>query len=130
MRNLNPLASRPIGDVEKSDQVHMTTQRYCNFSADLAKPRQRSVRVNGLATCLRLEEIYWSIIEELVREESLTVGKLISRWALEMDLAHENVWNFTGYVRVVCVVQLMKRIGSSELDDFHPSLLAKRTDRS
>jgi predicted DNA-binding ribbon-helix-helix protein len=107
----------------------MATQRYCNFSADLAKPRQRSVRVNGLATCLRLEEIYWSIIEELAREESLTVGKLISRWALEMDLAHENVWNFTGYVRVVCVVQLMKRIGSIGLDDFHPSLATTRGER-
>jgi predicted DNA-binding ribbon-helix-helix protein len=76
---------------------------------DLLKLRQRSVRLNGIATCLRLEEIYWSIIEELAREESLTVGKLISRWAMEMDLAQESIWNFTGYVRVVCVVQLMRR---------------------
>lgn len=86
---------------------HMANKAYCNFSTDLLKPRQRSIRVNGLATCLRLEEIYWSIIEELARRESLSVGKLISRWAMEMDLACESVWNFTGYIRVICVMQLM-----------------------
>jgi predicted DNA-binding ribbon-helix-helix protein len=91
----------------------MTHTPYCNFSADLVKPRQRSIRVNGLATCLRLEEIYWSIIEELARRESLTVGKLISRWAMEMDLAHESVWNFTGYIRVICVMQLVDRVNQA-----------------
>jgi predicted DNA-binding ribbon-helix-helix protein len=101
-----------LSSFEISEQVQMAITQYCNFSADLARPRQRSVRVNGLATCLRLEEVYWTIIEKLAREESLSVGKLISRWALEMDLAHEDVWNFTGYVRVICVVQLMKRAGS------------------
>jgi predicted DNA-binding ribbon-helix-helix protein len=105
-----------LSSFEISEQVQMAITQYCNFSADLARPRQRSVRVNGLATCLRLEEVYWTIIEKLAREESLTVGKLISRWALEMDLAHEDVWNFTGYVRVICVVQLMKRAGSMPAD--------------
>jgi predicted DNA-binding ribbon-helix-helix protein len=59
---------------------------------------------------MRLEEIYWSIIAEFAHSESLTVGKLISRWAMEMDLAHEAVWNFTGYIRVVCVIQLINRV--------------------
>jgi len=88
----------------------MLRTTYCNFSTDLLALRQRSVRLNGIATCLRLEEIYWAIIEALAREESLSVGKLISRWAMEMDLAHESIWNFTGYIRVVCVVQLIRRI--------------------
>ncbi len=90
---------------------------YCNINSDLLKLRQRSVRLNGIATCLRLEEIYWSIIEQLAREESLSVGKLISKWAMEMDLAHESIWNFTGYVRVVCVVQMMKRMDSDHQID-------------
>ncbi|MFM0556774.1 ribbon-helix-helix domain-containing protein [Paraburkholderia sediminicola] len=91
-------------------EKRMTRTTYGNFSTDLLRPRQRSIRVNGLATCMRLEEIYWSIIAEFARSESLTVGKLISRWAMEMDLAHEAVWNFTGYIRVVCVIQLINRV--------------------
>ena len=88
----------------------MIRTTYCNFNVNLLTLRQRSVRLNGIATCLRLEEIYWLIIEELAHEEALTVGKLISRWAMEMDLAHESICNFTGYVRVVCVVQLIRRM--------------------
>jgi predicted DNA-binding ribbon-helix-helix protein len=67
---------------------------------------------------MRLEEIYWSIIEELARSESLTVGKLISRWAMEMDLTHEAVWNFTAYIRVVCVIQLINRVSPNLSMDF------------
>ncbi|HTH60926.1 MAG TPA: ribbon-helix-helix domain-containing protein [Paraburkholderia sp.] len=92
----------------------MPRTTYCNFSSDLLKLRQRSIRLNGVATCLRLEEIYWAIIEELAREESLTVGKLISRWAMETDLTHECVLNFTGYIRVVCVVHLIRRLGTAQ----------------
>ncbi len=95
----------------------MANTLYCNFKAELATPRQRSIRVNGFATCLRLEEIYWTIIEALARQESITVGKLLSKWALEMDLAYDDVRNFTGYVRVVCVVQLARKLDSMASDD-------------
>ncbi|WP_322094058.1 ribbon-helix-helix domain-containing protein [Paraburkholderia bannensis] len=88
----------------------MVTERYCDFSDELVAPRQRSIRINGFATCIRLEEVYWTIIEILARQESMTVGRLLSRWALEMDMACEAVRNFTGYVRVICVVQLVRRI--------------------
>jgi predicted DNA-binding ribbon-helix-helix protein len=90
----------------------MAHKQYCNFSADLSTPRQRSIRINGFATCLRLEEIYWRIIEALASRESITVGKLLSRWAIEMDLACDVIRNFTGYVRVICVVQLVRQVGS------------------
>ena len=90
----------------------MATHRYCNFNEKLLVPRQRSIRINGFATCIRLEEVYWTIIEILARQESVTVGKLLSRWALEMDLACDVVRNFTGYVRVVCVIQLVRRMES------------------
>ncbi|MEZ0602498.1 ribbon-helix-helix domain-containing protein [Paraburkholderia sp. IW21] len=83
--------------------------RYCNFTPLLAKPRLRSVRINGFATCLRLEEIYWRIIEEIARQESLTVGKLISKWALEIDMTQETVCNFTGLIRIICVTQIIEQ---------------------
>lgn len=93
------------------EYLRMATQRYCDFSIALVTPRQRSIRINGFATCIRLEEVYWTIIEILARQESVTVGRLLSRWALEMDLACDVVKNFTGYIRVVCVVQLVRRMG-------------------
>jgi predicted DNA-binding ribbon-helix-helix protein len=86
----------------------MSTKRYCKFNSTLVTPRQRSIRINGLSTCIRLEEIYWNIIEVMARQESISVGKLLSRWAMEIELGCDFVRNFTGYVRVICVVQLIK----------------------
>ncbi|SAK67585.1 hypothetical protein AWB77_02631 [Caballeronia fortuita] len=88
----------------------MVKKRYCNFSVKLVEPRQRSIRINGLATCIRLEEIYWEIIEALACHETVSVGKLLSNWSMEMDLTGDDVKNFTAYVRVVCVVQLARRV--------------------
>ncbi|MDR5782066.1 ribbon-helix-helix domain-containing protein [Caballeronia sp. LZ065] len=93
----------------------------CEISSTWIVPRQRSMRINGFATCVRLEEVYWRIIETLAERESVTVGKLVSKWALEMDLSAHEVKNFTGYLRVVCVVEMIKRIqpsSSGEPDDF------------
>jgi predicted DNA-binding ribbon-helix-helix protein len=90
-------------------RTHMRMTRYCNFTPQLARPRLRSVRINGFATCLRLEEIYWRIIEEIARQESLTVGKLISKWALEIDMTQETICNFTGFSRIICVTQILEQ---------------------
>jgi len=95
----------------------MAAQRYCDFDSKLVTPRQRSVRINGLATCIRLEEIYWTIIDMLAKQESITVGKLLSKWAIEIDLRSDVVRNFTGYVRVICIVQLVRRIKSIANED-------------
>ena len=89
-------------------RLQMSHTRYCDFDPQLAKPRLRSVRINGFATCLRLEEIYWRIIEEIARTESLTVGKLISKWALEIDMMQDTICNFTGFVRIICVTQVLE----------------------
>ncbi len=32
------------------------------FDMGLAQPLSRSVRLNGFATCLRLEQVYWDIL--------------------------------------------------------------------
>jgi predicted DNA-binding ribbon-helix-helix protein len=93
----------------------------CGISSTWIVPRQRSMRINGFATCVRLEEVYWRIIETLADRESVTVGKLVSKWALEMDLSIHEVKNFTGYLRVMCVVEMIKRIPpspSGESNDF------------
>lgn len=95
----------------------MNKPEFCEFDLDLVRPRLRSVRVNGLSTCFRLEEVYWKIIEQIARKESLTVGKLISKWALEIDLKYGSVWNFTGFLRVVCVMQLIDRKYLIDLPD-------------
>jgi len=74
------------------------------FDMGLVQPFSRSVRLNGFATCLRLEQVYWDILGEMARVNCCSVSTLLSHVDREVHLRHGGVKNFSGLVRVVCVV--------------------------
>jgi predicted DNA-binding ribbon-helix-helix protein len=78
------------------------------FDMGLAQPLSRSVRLNGFATCLRLEQVYWDILGEMARTNRCSISALLSHVDREVHLRHGGVKNFSGLVRVVCVVHSLK----------------------
>lgn len=78
-----------------------------NFNMGLAQPLSRSVRLNGFATCLRLEEVYWRVLERIAESNQCTVNAVLSYVDREVHLRHGGVKNFSGLIRVVCVVYLL-----------------------
>ncbi len=78
-----------------------------SFNMGLAQPRSRSVRLNGFATCLRLEEVYWKILERIAAANECSVNAVLSYIDREVHLRHGGVKNFSGLVRVICVVHLL-----------------------
>ncbi|MFW0757366.1 ribbon-helix-helix domain-containing protein [Pseudomonas sp. H11T01] len=78
------------------------------FDMGLAQPLSRSVRLNGFATCLRLEQVYWDILSEIAKVNCCSVSALLSYVDREVHLRHGGVKNFSGLVRVVCVVHSLK----------------------
>ncbi|MDB6051069.1 MAG: arylsulfate sulfotransferase [Pseudomonas sp.] len=79
-----------------------------DFNMNLARPHSKSVRLNGLATCLRLEEVYWGILANIARANSCSVNAVLSYVDREVHLRHGGVKNFSGLIRVVCVAHLLK----------------------
>lgn len=75
----------------------------------LAHPLSRSVRLNGFATCLRLEAVYWKILERIASANQCTVNAVLSHVDRQVHLRHGGVKNFSGLVRVICVVYLLER---------------------
>ncbi|PVZ20704.1 MULTISPECIES: ribbon-helix-helix domain-containing protein [unclassified Pseudomonas] len=73
------------------------------FDMDLAIPQSRSVRLNGFATCLRLERVYWKILERIAGDNACSVSSILSYLDREVHLRYGGVKNFSGLVRVVCV---------------------------
>lgn len=71
------------------------------------RPVSRSVRLNGFATCLRLEVVYWRILERIAKANQCTVSAVLSYVDREVHLRHGGVRNFSGLVRVICVVWLL-----------------------
>ncbi|MFD2643099.1 ribbon-helix-helix domain-containing protein [Pseudomonas japonica] len=90
-----------------------------DFNMKLAQPLSRSVRLNGFATCLRLENIYWAVLERIAQANGCTVNSVLSHVDREVHLRHGGVKNFSGLVRVICVVFLMNggAQGNEEPDD-------------
>lgn len=84
-----------------------------DFDMALARPMARSVRLNGFATCLRLERVYWNILQTLAERNNCTVNQLLSYLDREVHLRHGGVKNFSGLVRVVCVAYLLDQASSS-----------------
>lgn len=78
----------------------------------LARPLSRSVRLNGFATCLRLEEVYWKILERIAVANRCTVNAVLSHVDREVHLRHGGVKNFSGLVRVICVVYVLGGAGT------------------
>jgi predicted DNA-binding ribbon-helix-helix protein len=104
------ILSREIGDLDGG--VGITSDPFVeDFNMKLAQPQARSVRLNGLATCLRLEEVYWNILSEMARVNSCSVNTILSYVDREVHLRHGGVKNFSGLIRVVCVTHLLKGDG-------------------
>ncbi len=83
------------------------------FDMTLIRPLARSVRLNGFATCMRLEQVYWNILGRMAENNSCSVGTLLSRVDREVHLRHGGVKNFSGLVRVVCVVHGLREASAA-----------------
>ncbi|MCE0461952.1 MULTISPECIES: ribbon-helix-helix domain-containing protein [Pseudomonas] len=81
------------------------------FDMQLARPLSRSIRLNGFATCLRLEQVYWDILRDMAQLNNCSISTLLSHVDREVHLRHGGVRNFSGLVRVVCVVHSLKEAG-------------------
>jgi len=84
------------------------------FDMALVQPSSRSVRLNGYATCLRLEQVYWNILGTMAAQNCCSVSSLLSHVDREVHLRHGGVKNFSALVRVVCVMNGIKQATTAE----------------
>ncbi len=78
----------------------------CQFDINLSVPRMRSLRVNGMSTCFRLEEIYWTLLDEIAARAGVSVSTLVSSWSRYVDLRYGGVPNLSSFVRICCLMHL------------------------
>lgn len=66
----------------------------------------RSVRLSGVVTSIRLENRFWSILEEIAESENIPLGRFLSTLHEEAMRTHGNISNFASLLRVVCTTYL------------------------
>jgi predicted DNA-binding ribbon-helix-helix protein len=75
------------------------------ISADpmLYEGRTRSLRLHGLVTSIRLENLFWQVLAEIGERDGMTVNQLITKLYDEIVEAHGEVDNFASFLRVCCL---------------------------
>jgi len=77
---------------------------FASQSPDSYAFETRSIRLNGQSTSIRLEKIFWKILEQIAAGEGMTVPRFISTLHKEVLLVWGEVANFTSHLRCICLV--------------------------
>jgi predicted DNA-binding ribbon-helix-helix protein len=62
--------------------------------------RSRSVRLHGVVTSIRPENLFWQVLEEIARRDGMGVAQLIEKLYDELVAAPGEVGNFASFLRV------------------------------
>jgi predicted DNA-binding ribbon-helix-helix protein len=71
--------------------------------------RQRSIRIHGVITSIRLENAMWEVLSDIAVERNCTTNALISSLYDELTESRSEVSNFASFLRVTCVCHLVAR---------------------
>lgn len=97
---------------------------FINAAAEQWVSRTKSLRIDGVATSIRIENFFWSILEEIAERDRMSVNQLITRLYFESIDADHDLGNFTSFLRVCCGRYLS--LGSlGELDRSESTPLAR-----
>jgi predicted DNA-binding ribbon-helix-helix protein len=77
---------------------------FASQSPDSYAFETRSIRLNGQSTSLRLEKVFWGILEQIAVDEGMSVPRFISTLHREILLLRGEVPNFASHLRCICVV--------------------------
>ncbi len=89
---------------------------------ELWSSQTRSIRMDGMVTSVRLENLFWMVLGEIAAKDDMNVPQLLHQLYNEsIDEGHD-LGNFTSFLRVCCLrfidLQLKGLIPSSQSERF------------
>jgi len=85
---------------------------FISADPELYTCRSRSIRLRGVATSLRLEKLYWQLLEEIGDRDGLSVPQLVAKLFDELSEAGGpgSPTNFASFLRVSCTRYLQLQL--------------------
>jgi len=77
-------------------------QVFVSADPHLYQSRARSVRLHGVATSIRLENLFWNVLDAIARRDGMSVPQLCTKLYDELIQARGQVENFASFLRVCC----------------------------
>ncbi|WP_026972856.1 ribbon-helix-helix domain-containing protein [Aliagarivorans marinus] len=79
---------------------------YSGTEPELFELKSRSIRVDGVVTSIRLEAIFWQLLEEIAEDADLSLAVFITRIYREVLAKDGKMGNFSSLLRVACTTYL------------------------
>ncbi|VFU16484.1 ribbon-helix-helix domain-containing protein [Methylocella tundrae] len=76
---------------------------FCELDATSYQCQTRSIRLGGHVTSIRLEALFWQILETIAASEGMTLGRFLTRLHDEILEFHGEIGNFTALLRCACI---------------------------
>ncbi len=92
----------------------------------LYESRARTVRIHGVFTSIRLENLVWDVLAEMAEAEGCTTSALIATFHDEILLHRGEVPNFASFLRVTCMRYLQRKLVASPNADTAPGSVPRR----
>ncbi|ROV60941.1 DNA-binding protein [Vibrio ponticus] len=79
---------------------------YSGTEVELFELKTKSVRIDGVVTSVRLEAVFWKVIDDIATEANISVAEFLTRIYQEVIEKRGEVGNFTSLLRVACTTYL------------------------
>ncbi len=80
----------------------------------LYETRSRTVRIHGVLTSIRLENLVWDLLAQMAADEGCTTNSLIATFHDEIMEHRGEVPNFASFLRVTCMRYLQRRLAQAD----------------
>jgi predicted DNA-binding ribbon-helix-helix protein len=88
---------------------------YVNADPILYESRTRSLRIHGVITTVRLENLFWDVLQEIAARENMTTSQFAVKLYDELiALRGEPPTNFASFLRVCCLRYLSLQTAKEE----------------
>ncbi|CUB04760.1 ribbon-helix-helix domain-containing protein [Marinomonas fungiae] len=89
-----------IDKSREANQEDSMCQLFVSADPSLWQNVTRSIRIDGMVTSIRLENIFWFTLEEIAQRDQLSLSQMIIRLNHEALEAGHDLDNFTSFLRV------------------------------
>lgn len=86
---------------------------YVKADPILYEARSRSVRIHGVVTSLRLENLFWDVLGQIAARDGMTTNQLIAKLYDELIEHRGEVPNLASFLRVSCMRYLSLVAGTT-----------------
>ena len=65
--------------------------------------KAHSIRLHGVVTSIRLEKLFWQVLQEIAARDGMNTNQLISKLSDELIAYRGEIDNFSSFLRVCCL---------------------------